>query len=163
MIRQATQSNPVFIPHSAFDAFLFTPIGEDQNGMPLTILSMFARMDIDPWQEAAALARASNDAAALRLSALIESLPETSSTRARPEAVSDLIALLPFRQGSRASSIINTLPATGTGTSYQTIIVYIVFVFITMAAMQLMQSHQSPSQSGAKELSQMTPAKKPGS
>jgi hypothetical protein len=162
MIRVPSHPNSVFMPRSDFDAFLFTPIGEDQNGMPLTILSMFARLDIDPRQEAAALAQAPDEAAALRLGALIKSLPETSSAQSRPDAVSNLIALLPRRQGSRANSA-NTLSAAGAATNYQRVIVYVAFVFIMMTAIQLMQTHQSPSQSGGKELSQMTPAKKPGS
>jgi hypothetical protein len=161
MIRTASNTNPVFIPRSDFDAFLFTPIGEDKNGMPLTVLSMFARMDIDPWQEAAALAQAPNEAATLRLVSLIESLPETSSAQAARDAVSDLIALLPLRQGSRACSG-NGLPTAGAAMRYQTIIVYIIFVFITMTAMELMQSHQSPSQSRGKEVSQNTQSAKPG-
>jgi hypothetical protein len=36
-----------------FENFLFAPIGEDSNGMVLSVLSALARLDIDPWQEAA--------------------------------------------------------------------------------------------------------------
>jgi hypothetical protein len=41
---------------SEFDDFLFAPIGEDRNGMLLSVLSALARLDIDPWQEALASA-----------------------------------------------------------------------------------------------------------
>ena len=41
---------------SEFDDFLYAPIGEDRNGMLLSVLSALARLDIDPWQEAAKLA-----------------------------------------------------------------------------------------------------------
>ena len=33
---------------SGFDAFLFAVIGEDRNGMALSVVSMLARMDLDP-------------------------------------------------------------------------------------------------------------------
>lgn len=42
---------------SEFDAFLFAAIGEDRNGMPLSVVSFLARMDLDPWYEASSLAR----------------------------------------------------------------------------------------------------------
>ena len=42
---------------SEFDDFLFAPIGDDRNDMPLSVLSALARLDVDPWEEAAELAR----------------------------------------------------------------------------------------------------------
>jgi hypothetical protein len=42
---------------SEFDNFLFASIGESRNGMLLSVLSALARLDLDPWQEAAELAR----------------------------------------------------------------------------------------------------------
>ena len=35
-----------------FDGFLFAPIGEDANGMLLSVISVLGRLNIDPWQEA---------------------------------------------------------------------------------------------------------------
>jgi hypothetical protein len=32
---------------SEFDSFLYAPIGEDGNGMPLSVLSALARLDVD--------------------------------------------------------------------------------------------------------------------
>jgi hypothetical protein len=40
---------------SQFDDFLFAPIGEEENGMLLSVVSALARLDLDPWQEAASL------------------------------------------------------------------------------------------------------------
>ena len=42
---------------SAFDDFLFAPIGEERNGMLLSVVSALARLNVDPWQEAANLAQ----------------------------------------------------------------------------------------------------------
>jgi len=50
-----------------FDDFLFASIGEDRNGMLLSVLSAMARLDVDPWQEAAKLAGLPGQAATQRL------------------------------------------------------------------------------------------------
>jgi hypothetical protein len=63
---------------SEFDAFLFAPIGEDRNGLPLSIVSLLGRMDLDPWQEAASLAGLPAEAAAQKLAALLAALPDGS-------------------------------------------------------------------------------------
>ena len=36
-------------PGCQFDQFLYASGGDDANGMPLTVLSALARMDVDPW------------------------------------------------------------------------------------------------------------------
>ena len=50
-----------------FENFLFAPIGADRNGMLLSVLSALARLDIDPWQEAAQLAALPEETATRRL------------------------------------------------------------------------------------------------
>ncbi len=58
-----------------FDEFLGAPIREDRNGTTLSVLSALARLDVDPWHEATSLARMPREAAAERLTALIDALP----------------------------------------------------------------------------------------
>ena len=58
-----------------FDEFLGAPIREDRNGTTLSVLSALARLDVDPWDEATSLARMPREAAAERLTALIDALP----------------------------------------------------------------------------------------
>jgi hypothetical protein len=84
-----------------FDPFLFASIGEDKHGHLLTVISAFARSDLDPWQEAAALARMSRETATARLSKLIAALPR-EPTWARPVGAiaGDLVALLPKKRDS---------------------------------------------------------------
>ena len=41
---------------SELNAFLFAPIGVEQNGMTLSVISGLARLGVDPWAEAARLA-----------------------------------------------------------------------------------------------------------
>jgi hypothetical protein len=83
-----------------FDKFLGAPIGEGRNGTPLSVLSALARLDVDPWREAASLAGMQTDAAAARLTALIVALPDapTKDVPAKTVAAS-LVALLPKAAG----------------------------------------------------------------
>jgi hypothetical protein len=94
-----------------FDAFLFAPIGEDTNGLPLTLLSVFARLGIDPWEEAADLAHLPLEPALQRLASRLEAAPS-----ARPASAADtvniatrLIALL-HRAPTRKTSAAEPLP-----------------------------------------------------
>jgi hypothetical protein len=83
-----------------FDDFLFAPIGEDRNGMLLSVLSALARLDVDPWQEAAKLARLPVGAAARRLAGLLAGLPDGATAHPDPgPTATRLIALLPSQQG----------------------------------------------------------------
>jgi hypothetical protein len=60
-----------------FKEFVYTIIGEQQNGTPLTILSALVRLNRDPWEEAERLARLPKDTATRDLALLIGALPET--------------------------------------------------------------------------------------
>jgi|HubBroStandDraft_6_1064221.scaffolds.fasta_scaffold551538_2 hypothetical protein len=98
-----------------FDAFLFQTIGEDSSGLPLSIVSLLARMDLDPWEEAARLADLPPEAATQRLTLLLAASPVTSPTQAASESsVTHLIALLPRRThfGGRSLEVVgaSTLP-----------------------------------------------------
>jgi hypothetical protein len=79
-----------------FDEFLGASIGEDRNGTGLSVLSALARLDVDPWKEATSLARMPREAAAMRLTELIEALPLAAAS-AIPSRMSaaNLVALLP--------------------------------------------------------------------
>jgi hypothetical protein len=61
-------SSPIPLPGSEF---LFAPIGEDRDGMLVSVLSGLARSDVDPWQEAARLAELPEETATQRLASLI--------------------------------------------------------------------------------------------
>jgi hypothetical protein len=81
---------------SEFDEFLGASIGEDRNGTGLTVLSAFARLNVDPWQEARSLARMPRNAAVVRLNTLIDALPgEPAIETSDGTIAADLVALLP--------------------------------------------------------------------
>ncbi len=97
-----------------FDEFLGASIGEDRNGTDLSVLSALARLDVDPWQEAASLARMSREAAAGRLTALIDALPyEPASAAPSKTIAADLVALLPKTKKLNVSSPDNVLAPVG--------------------------------------------------
>jgi hypothetical protein len=80
-----------------FDAFLYASIDED-NGKLLSVLSALARLDLDPWWEAAKLARLPKEAATQRLADLIAALPDESSAHRPARTIAArLIAVLPGR------------------------------------------------------------------
>lgn len=59
-------------PHKPeFDPFLQAFVGEDQNGNAVTVLSALARLELEPWDEAAALASLKKEAAVSRLEVLL--------------------------------------------------------------------------------------------
>ncbi len=81
---------------SEYNAFLYATIGADPNGSSLSVLSAIARMNIDPWQEAADLAVLPVQAAARRLAALIAAMPVKPSVSSESETIAvRLIKLLP--------------------------------------------------------------------
>jgi hypothetical protein len=81
---------------SAFDSFLFAQIGDDEKGMTVSVLSAFARLDRDPWYEAAELAKLPREVAAARLGATISALGGvTLSALELGTVTTRLVALLP--------------------------------------------------------------------
>lgn len=84
---------------SEFANFLYAPIGQDNNGMPLSVLSALARQDVDPWEEAAKLTQLSEEEAVSQLASLLGAFPHASLACPEPATIATrLIALLPRRR-----------------------------------------------------------------
>jgi hypothetical protein len=83
--------------------FLFAAVGEEKNGIPLSMISALAQLDLDPWEEAGRLATLAKQEAVERLTALILRLPglRRPSSEARQIAVG-LIDVLPTHNGGAA-------------------------------------------------------------
>jgi hypothetical protein len=91
-----------------YNGFLYATIGADANGTQLSVLSAMARMNLDPWQEAANLAALPAKEAAGRLASLIAAIPGAPPVSDDPWIIATrLIKLLP----SRTRLIIPVLPA----------------------------------------------------
>ena len=135
---------------SEFDDFLFAPIGEDRNDMPLSVLSALARLDIDPWHEAAELARLPGETATQRLASLIAALPDGPSAHLDPGTISArLVALLPRRDRSNLPSR-ETLLSVGAATNPRAFIpmifIYVIVAIFMMGAQWIAASRQPPAQ-----------------
>jgi hypothetical protein len=134
---------------SEFDAFLFSPIGGERNGMLLSVLSALARLNVDPWQEAATLALLPGETATQRLAALIAALPDEPSAHRDPRTIAaGLIALLPRRAESNTPSR-ETLRGVGAGINSQTvrwlILVNATFLTFMVVAQWIVTSRQTPA------------------
>jgi hypothetical protein len=130
-------------PGAEFDAFLFALVGEDKSGLPLSVVSVLARADIDPWLEAAELAKLSPESAAQKMVSILGALP-TSSLKSSDILASAtcLVAMLPppaptitARLGARS---VCTEPAVPRAHANGLVLaIYLIF----MVAAQLIMSH----------------------
>ncbi|MGC9270416.1 hypothetical protein [Acidiphilium sp.] len=79
-----------------YNDFLFSSVGEDPSGLGVSVLSALARQNIDPWQEAATLARLPGAAATQRLAGFIAPLSKTPRDAGEAaKTAARLIGLLP--------------------------------------------------------------------
>ena len=80
----------------AYERFLGAIVGEDKREIKITVLSMLARLDVDPWLEAAKLAAMSGSSARKRLDALVARFTDVQTPASgRSKVVSGLLDLLP--------------------------------------------------------------------
>jgi hypothetical protein len=87
--------------NSGFEGFLFASIGNDENGMPLSVASAMARLDVDPWTEAGRLAQLPRVKAAEALASMISRIPLANCEATVAADIADrLIALLPASSAS---------------------------------------------------------------
>ena len=129
---------------SEFDSFLFAPIGEDRNGMLLSVVSALARLDVDPWEEADELARLPGESATQRLASLISALPDgppdsrTVATR--------LIGLLPRRASFHIPSHETLFGIGAVNDSRGFIYAILIFVAFVLGAQWIIASEQPSAQ-----------------
>ena len=82
--------------HSNLNDFLFASVGEEQNGVTLSVVSALTRLGLDPWEEAARLTPLPKARAAEALAALIARLPISRTQSSDDLAISQrLVELLP--------------------------------------------------------------------
>src|SRR5580704_2397467 len=87
---------PVTYGRESFDKFLYSVIREEEGGASLTVLSVLARHDMDPWEAAEQLTRVPWTAAATQLSLLIAGPSiDTGSPRALDPIAINLLTKLP--------------------------------------------------------------------
>jgi hypothetical protein len=126
-------------PNSEFNAFVFAPIGEERNGMLLSVMSALARRDIDPW-EAARLTQLPKDRAIETIASVIEELPSEQWTPSDSKAIAArLVELLPSWNHS------NT-PSANPEEGIRTIVVMgLILTFLWGAALTFVGNGERPS------------------
>jgi hypothetical protein len=105
VVTEMTATHRVVRLTPEFDDFLFSPVGQESNGMALSVVSALARLGVDPWLEAAKLTRLPQGAAIQQLAGLLASLPDPLSGPINAGAIAArLIARLPRRSISAVAS-----------------------------------------------------------
>jgi len=136
--------------HAEFDDFLYAPIRQESNGMLLRVVSVLARSNLDPWDEASRLAALPGEMATRRLAGLIAALPAARGARQDPAAaaasVAGLIALLP-QHGPAASSTRDTLaaaPSARRSRALTSVVVYALLMLLLLCAQWLLAGRAPP-------------------
>jgi hypothetical protein len=129
---------------SPFEAFVFAPIGLQQNGMELSVLSALARLDVDPWREAASLAKMSMSAATARMRSLIASLPEATSPQWNADEIAArLVAFLPARPA--VSGPMSSTAGRGVPDHYRAVLLLILMTLLLESRFAIRNPH-APAQ-----------------
>ena len=130
-----TRATAITVPITGFEVFLYSQISGDDTVRSMSVLSIIASYDIDPWMEAARLSRLPADAAIKELDCLLGALPRrVSAAEESARTASRLVALLPHPDGAPlslrrmlAAKVLQRPPAL--------LVVGIVFFLICIAAM----------------------------
>ena len=93
-----------------FDRFLFTSLGDDANGLPVTLMTALARLGVDPWEEAAELAVLSPDSATRKLISRLSSLPSGLRAKVDTDFAKRLVDLLHWAPRVSAPASARVLP-----------------------------------------------------
>src|SRR5277367_2516985 len=130
----------MFLFEHEFDEFLCASIGEEKNGMALSVMSAFARRDVDPWQEAARLSQLPRDVATKELCAMIAELPPVAN-RASPRSIAERLMAPLHHSGrsvdSRRRSLHGRAPLTRRETIRTGMILLLLLVSIFFSAIGL--------------------------
>ncbi len=141
-----THTPPAAKLGSEFDVFLFALIGEERRDMPVSVLSALARSNVDPWEEAAILARLPKPAATQRLGSIIAALPGHATMHPDPGTIAaGLIDLLPRLRRDFALPRVKVF-AVGTTINSNTLM-YGAFVLmaVMLGAQYIIANYQSPT------------------
>jgi hypothetical protein len=137
-----TRAAAIALPGAEFNDFLFAPIGEDRNGMLVSVLSGLARLDVDPWQEAADLAQLPGETATQRLASLIGALRDGDPSYLDPRTIAmRLIGSLPNRNRTKNQSQ-NRPHKIGAVINSRSWWVYVIFMCFVLGAQFMIANKQ---------------------
>lgn len=115
--------------------------------MLISVLSLMARVGVDPWQEAARLAALPRQIAARRLTSLLYALPARQATLADPGIIAaNLLALLPSQKAGRERAPTGLYHAMfGLGSvSHRWVILYVVCMALLLGSEYLVAGRDVP-------------------
>ena len=88
------------------DKFLFAAVGNETEGMPLSVISALTRLGLDPWEEAGRLSSLRNGEAVEQLARLIAELPGKPGPLGQARKIaSGLVPLLPKHNSDPRSAL----------------------------------------------------------
>jgi hypothetical protein len=143
---------------SRYNQFLYAPICDEANGMQLSVLSAFARMDVDPWQEATRLAAMPKAIAERTLVSTLDQVLGKSCHRSETEVIAArLVQLLPHR-GEGGTITPTETARVGAQRTY-----WLVWLGFALAISLLSPHHQVTDQGGSTSKSSATSQLESGS
>ena len=130
--------HPIFsLKTSALNDFLYAPVGEEDNGMVLTVLSALARLGVDPWDEAARLSELPKEAATKRLTLIVSRLPRGQGVQSTAaEIAARLVALLPIKQAPAGYGSATAYAKTPASTAMVTLFLVILINALVFSALR---------------------------
>jgi hypothetical protein len=139
---------------SAFNDFLYAPVGEEGNGMVLTMLSALARCGVDPWREAARLSELPREAAAKRLVSIISGMPRGQWAESEVEDIAARLAdFLPVKHAPASQAL--SLERIKAPKSVMTL--FFVVLLANALLFTFLRTHEPSSPSGKDEVAEVSP------
>lgn len=142
---------------SKFGAFLYAPIPGRDHESPLSVLTALARLNVDPWEEAAKLSELPAVLAGQRLGSSIMRLPGKRWSQAESVAIADrLIMLLPQKSGSWPAS--SAIDDNARGNAGPTLAVLLLCVVVSLTAFIVASGRDAASRIDRPDLSVSSPS-----
>ena len=149
-----TGSGSISVVGSEFNVFLFAHVGEDRNHTPLSVLSALARLNLDPWQEAAELAQLPRESATQRLASSLAAQADGPPPHLEHGIIAArLIALLPRHSDSETLARGTVVDASNVRKFRAGMCMYAIFFIVMMTAQWIAPSLQAPTQTDNTEAS----------
>ena len=109
------------------DLFLFASVGEEVNGVPLSVVSALTRLGFDPRDEAARLSNLTREAATDQLARMIARLSDRQWTVAEARRIASALAeRLPAATAASEIAAVESGADRATGSQVPVLLVYLV-------------------------------------
>ena len=119
-----------------FDSFLYASVGEEVDGVPLSVLSALSRLDLDPRDEAARLSHLTKETAADQLARMIAGLSDRRWTLSEARRVAgQLIERLPTSTSADKPDRFDTGTAPTPGSEPSRFLVYLALLIALLVGL----------------------------